>query len=158
MNIQRATAGDAEQIARVLLAAFREFEPLYTPAGFRATTPTAAEIAERLGQGPTWIASDGEAVLGTVSALERGNEIYIRSMAVLPAARGRGIGRQLLETVQAFAQTRGARQLSLTTTPFLDGAIQLYEDSGFQRSPESLELHGTPLFSMVKPLTGSVTP
>jgi len=79
-------------------------------------------------------------------------------MAVIPVARGRGIGRQLLEAVQVFAAGVGARQLSLTTTPFLDGAIRLYENAGFQHSPESLELHGTPLFAMVKPLPPAAKP
>jgi GNAT superfamily N-acetyltransferase len=144
--------GDAEEIAGVILAAFRDLEPLYTPAGFFATTPPAAEIARRLGEGPTWLASEGQTILGTVSAVSRGEELYIRSMAVLPAARGRGVATQLLTVVHAFAVSQGIRRLALTTTPFLTDAIRLYERSGFQRITGELDLHGTPLFAMIKDL------
>lgn len=152
MEIVLASPGDADRIAGILLAAFGEFEALYTPAAFRATTPAAHEIISRFDEGPTWIARDGETVLGTVSAVERGDEIYIRSMAVLPGARGCGVATQLLEAVQEFAVNRHARRLSLTTTPFLFAAIRLYERAGFQSQPEPLNLHGTPLIAMVKQL------
>ena len=152
MHVQLASPDNAGQIAAVLLAAFRDFEPLYTPTAFRATTPTAEEILRRLAEGPTWIALDNRELVGTVAALERGDEIYVRSMAVLPSARGRGLATHLLHAVEAFAVSRGARRLSLTTTPFLTGAIQLYERSGFHRTSSTLDLHGTPLFAMVKEL------
>ena len=152
-QIVRAGPGDAGPVAAVLLAAFREFEPLYTPAGFRATTPTASEVAARLAEGPTWIAREGATVVGTVSAVSREGEIYIRSMAVLPAQRGRGVARQLLTVVHAYAISQGARRLTLTTTPFLTDAIHLYERMGFSRDAgPQLDLHGTPLFAMSKPL------
>jgi GNAT superfamily N-acetyltransferase len=151
--IRRAGPGDADQVAALLLAAFREFEPLYTPAGYQATTPSAPEIAARLAEGPTWIVLDGAVVVGTVSALDRGDEVYIRSMAVHPARRGHGLASQLLTVVHAYAISRGARRLTLTTTPFLTDAIRLYERTGFQRSPgPGLDLHGTPLFAMTKEL------
>jgi hypothetical protein len=54
--------------------------------------------------------------------------------------------------VEAFAVGRSARRLSLTTTPFLTDAIRLYEQAGFSRTAEPLDLHGTPLFGMVKEL------
>jgi len=139
-------------MAAVLLAAFREFEPLYTPQGFRATTPTADEIARRFAEGPSWIAVDGPEVVGTVSAVERAGELYLRRMAVLPSARGRGIATELLRAVEAFAVRRRARRLTLSTTPFLADAIRLYEQAAFRRTPEPLDLYGTPLFGMIKEL------
>ena len=100
-----------------------------------------------------WVAKEGGTVVGTVSAIERGEEVYIRSMALLPSARGRGIGRRLLAQVEAFAVSRGARRLSLTTTPFLTAAIRLYERAGFRRASGPLDLCGTPLFAMAKELS-----
>jgi GNAT superfamily N-acetyltransferase len=147
-----ASSTDAETIAAILLDAFREFEPLYTPGGFRATTPSAAEIRERWPEGPSWIATiDGKPV-GTVGAIDRGDEVYVRSMAVTPAARGTGVGLALLDAVTRFAVDTGARRLRLSTTPFLHSAIRLYERAGFTPQPGPLDLHGTPLFAMVKNL------
>ncbi len=149
----RAEPADAAAIAAVLAAAFREFEPLYTPAAFRATTPTAAEIEARWSEGPVWIARLGGAAVGTVGAVERAEELYIRSMAVVPAARGRGVAGALLSTVESHARSRGDARLTLSTTPFLTGAIALYERSGFERRLEPLSLHGTELWAMTKALT-----
>ena len=50
----------------------------------------------------------------------------------------------------------GARRMRLSTTPFLHDAIRLYERAGFERRPALLDLHGTPLFAMIKELTGSL--
>lgn len=152
MQIRRAVPGDAEAIAGVLLAAFQEFEALYTPEGFRATTPSARDLALRLDDGPTWIAVDGERVVGTLSALNRDDEVSMRSMAVLPDTRGTGVGSQLLAIVHAYAVSCGAHRLSLRTTPFLDAAIQLYERAGFERTTGSKDLFGTPLIVMIKEL------
>ena len=158
IDVRLASPDDAGAIAAVLLAAFRDFEPLYSPQGFRATTPTAEQIALRLAEGPSWIAVDEAEVVGTVSAVERAAEIYLRSMAVLPSARGRGIATQLLRTVEAFAVSRGARSLTLSTTPFLTAAIRLYEQAGFRRTATPLDLLGTPLFGMVKELADGRQP
>ena len=152
VEIAVASSGDAESIAAILLEAFREFEPLYTPGGFRATTPSAAEIRARWAEGPSWIATlDGKKV-GTVAAVDRGDEVYVRSMAVTPGARGAGVAAALLDEVTRFSIEAGARRMRLSTTPFLHGAIRLYERAGFQRLPGPLDLHGTPLFAMVKAL------
>jgi uncharacterized protein len=154
--VRAATEADAEAVATVLRAAFQEFESLYTPEAFSATTPTAGEVRCRLEEGPVWVAVPDRRVLGTVSALPRGDELYLRSMAVSPAVRGQGIGQLLLDRVERFAIERGHRRIVLTTTPFLLGAIRLYERAGFVRAGAEMgELHGTPLFGMVKEVARS---
>jgi GNAT superfamily N-acetyltransferase len=154
-SVRLAVSSDAAMMAEILLEAFREFEPLYTPGGFRATTPNALEIATRLPEGPAWIAViDGHPV-GTVSAVVLGDEVYVRSMAVRPAARGAGIAAALLDAVTQFAHDCGASRMRLSTTPFLHGAIRFYERAGFQRLPGAFDLHGTPLFGMTKNVSAS---
>jgi GNAT superfamily N-acetyltransferase len=136
-----------------LYEAFVEFEPLYTPGGFRATTPTGDNIRARWSEGPVWVALAGDAVVGTVAAVVKGESLYVRSMAVLPSARGQNAGGLLLGAVEAYGAERGCRRLFLCTTPFLTGAIRLYERSGFKRTSEGpSDLQGTPLFSMEKAL------
>jgi ribosomal protein S18 acetylase RimI-like enzyme len=152
IRIDLASRRDVDAIGDVILTSFREFEPLYTPAGYRATTPTPTELAARLAEGPTWIAVVHGTVVGTVSAVGDGDEVYIRSMAVRPEARGSGVATQLLDRVTAFASERGARRLRLKTTPFLADAIRLYERAGFRRTPNACDLHGTPLIEMARDL------
>lgn len=152
-RIREATPADAESIASLLQAAFLEFEPLYTPEGFRATTPTADEIRPRFAEGPIWVAEQDEAILGTVSVVLKGEGLYIRSMAVAPQAQGRGFAALLLDTVEQFAQARICSRLFLSTTPFLASAIHLYERAGFRRTDDGPhDLFGTPLFTMMKEL------
>jgi len=149
--IRLATASDADQIHTVLFNSFKEFELLYTPQAFAATVPTADQIQARLDEGPTWIALDHKEIVGTVSAVAKESGIYIRSMAVAPSARGKRIGHKLLETIEDFASSQALTILFLSTTPFLDRAIKLYENHGFKRSTEGPDdLFGTPLFTMIK--------
>jgi GNAT superfamily N-acetyltransferase len=153
ISIRMARASDAAAIASAILQSFAEYQAAYTPAAFAATTPTADTIEGRLREGPVWAACRRGAIVGTVSAVSRGAGCYIRSMAIVPAARGAGLGRLLLQHVEEFAAAQGHTYLLLSTTPFLARAIRLYEQAGFRRSEDGpRDLFGTALFTMVKPL------
>ena len=149
--IRLAIPGDAEAIASVLLQSFSSYRPLYTPEGFTATVITRGEVLSRMREGPIWVAVFEDMVVGTASAVKRGDSLYIRGMAVLPAKRGARIGESLLGQLQQFATQEGCGRLFLSTTPFLDRAIKLYETFGFRRTDEGpQDLFGTPLFTMEK--------
>jgi len=151
-EIRPATAdADAAAIERVLLAAFLEFKDLYTRQAFAATAITADEVRQRITEGPVWVAAAGSEIVGTVSAVKKAEEVYVRGMAVVPSTRGRAVGRRLLDRVERFAVANGCQRLSLMTTPFLFRAIQLYERAGFVRAVDGeSDLFGTPLFAMTK--------
>jgi GNAT superfamily N-acetyltransferase len=150
-RIRVAVLEDAASIASVLQESFIEYKPLYTQEGFAATTPVSARVQNRIEEGPVWVVLDDNAIVGTVSVVPKGESLYIRGMAILPAARGRRIGELLLSQVEAFASEQGFKRLILSTTPFLERAIQLYEHYGFRRSGEGPDnLFGTPLFTMEK--------
>jgi GNAT superfamily N-acetyltransferase len=152
--VRRATRDDAPSIASVLLASFTAYEAFYTLEAFAATTPPAQPLHQRMNEGPLWVALQQGTIVGTVSAVVKNKAVYVRGMAILPAARGQGLGRLLLEQVEAFASHQCAERLFLSTTPFLTPAISLYEHFGFRRSDEGPHaLFGTPLFALVKTLT-----
>jgi putative acetyltransferase len=90
-------------------------------------------------------------MVGTVSALRNDDGLYVRSMGVLPSARGQGVAAALLTTVENYAAERAIRVLTLSTTPFLASAIRLYERFGYARIGTD-NLEGTPLFTMKKTL------
>ena len=153
MQIRRATDRDSEAIAHVLRESFAEVERLYTREGYAATTPDAARLRERFAEGPIWLAEERGAIIGTIAAVERDGGVYVRSMAVIPLARGRGAAFQLMRQLALFALSKHAPRLYLSTTPFLFAAIRLYESLGFRRTGEPPhDLHGTPLVTMAKPL------
>jgi ribosomal protein S18 acetylase RimI-like enzyme len=153
VQIHPATVSDMEEVATVLRDAFLEFKSLYTEAAYSETTPDADTLARRLDEGPTWVARLRGKIVGTISAVEKPNGIYVRSTAVLPSARGNRIAKMLLDRVESFAVNCRAERLFLSTTPFLQAAIHLYEDFGFRRTSEPPhELFSTPLFTMQKKL------
>jgi GNAT superfamily N-acetyltransferase len=154
IRIRLAGANDATAIAAVLYESFVAYQASYTPAAFTATTPAPAQIRQRLHEGPVWVAVDNDTIVGTLSAVQQGMALYLRSLAVLPAARGQGIGYLLIHQAEWFARAQGARQLLLSTTPFLTQAIQLYTQLGFQPTNDGLHaLFGTPLMTMTKIVT-----
>ena len=156
LEIRLANSDDASSISEVLLQSFIEYKSKYTPAGFAATTPTVQEVRHRLTEGPVWVGLLEGMVVATVSAVARGESLYVRGMAALPSARGHRIGQLLMDSVQGFAVAQECKRLFLSTTPFLSRAIALYERLGFIRTAEGPhDLFGTPLFTMEKMLPSS---
>jgi GNAT superfamily N-acetyltransferase len=151
-EIRRANETDAGAIARLLSDAFVQYRPLYTVGGYNATTPSADGVRRRMAEGPVWLAVDGARLVGTVAAVVRDEELWMRGMAVSPLARRCGIGRRLIAEVERFAVERGHDHLALDTTPFLVEAIGLYERAGFVRvtTGGARHLYGTPLIKMSK--------
>lgn len=85
-----------------------------------------------------WTAWDNEgedAVLLGCAALKTLSpaELEIKTMRVTAAARGRGVGRRLLEHLLEQARARGARRLSLETgvEDYFAAARRLYQRAGF---------------------------
>ena len=150
-RLRLAQLSDASPIAALLLDAFMEYKSLYTEGGFAATTPGPDQMVARLQEGPVWVALSNGLVAGTLSVVLKGGDLYLRGMAVLPAARGHAIGQELLQQAEHYATTHKCKRLFLSTTPFLSNAIRLYEQFGFRRTDEGpLDLFGTPLFTMEK--------
>jgi putative acetyltransferase len=158
IEIRRAIPGDAAAIARVLYESFVEYRDLYTDGGFDATVLDPARVLKRMREGPVWMAQREGVVVGTVAAIAQGRSVYIRGMAVLPSARGLGVGTALLRKLEGWASREKFADLFLSTTPFLHSAIRLYEKLGFRPKDQAVQdLFGTPLFTMekvIQPLAG----
>jgi putative acetyltransferase len=59
----------------------------------------------------------------------------VKRMYVVPAARGRGLGRRLLEELEAQARALGYTAVVLETGDRQREALGLYESSGYERIP-----------------------
>jgi putative acetyltransferase len=57
----------------------------------------------------------------------------VKRMYVRPQARGQGVARQLMETLEAKAMQNGCRTFMLETGPTMPEALGLYERMGYQR-------------------------
>lgn len=73
----------------------------------------------------------GEGLAGFALARLGGGEAEVLTIGVVPAARGTGLGRRLLEAVAAAAAAAGAETLFLEVAEDNPAAIRLYERFGF---------------------------
>jgi ribosomal-protein-alanine N-acetyltransferase len=75
---------------------------------------------------------DGE-MLGYAGLMAGGAEADVQTIAVAPAARGRGVGGLLLDALVARARAAGATSLLLEVRADNAPAIRLYASRGFER-------------------------
>ena len=141
----RDTERDAAR--EVTLAAYEEYaaimpQPLWT--GYRRhvlATLDAGGPADRI------IAERQGVIVGSVLLFPPAANAYtgaaggaewpeVRLLAVLPAARGHGIGAALMAECVRRARIAGAAALGLHTTDMMQAAIRLYERMGFVRTPD----------------------
>jgi|SRR5688572_19772439 len=84
--------------------------------------------------GNFWVAIDGQEVVGTVALLDIGNgQAALRKMFVKATHRGaeHGTAKRLLDTLLAWCQARGVREVFLGTTAKFLAAHRFYEKNGF---------------------------
>lgn len=112
--------GWGERLEGLVAKIMADFIESYDPARERFY------IAERDGQflGCVLICTDRHAGDGTTAKL--------RTFLVEPAARGMGVGKQLLRKCIEFAVEKGYARITLTTEPKFDSARRLYERAGFK--------------------------
>lgn len=80
-----------------------------------------------------WIAERGGVNLGSVLITNGGGGIAkLRLLYVDKAARGLGLGRELVGECIAFSRRKGYRQISLWTNDFLHTARAIYQKAGFR--------------------------
>ena len=131
-QIRQAGTGDAEAVGRLLHDFNTEFdEPTPGPEAL------AARVRTLLEGGDTTIlvagtAPDGLAVLRFREAIwADALECYLAELYVVPARRGHGIGRALMEAAIEAARAEGATHMDLGTGEDDAAARALYESLGF---------------------------
>jgi putative acetyltransferase len=84
-----------------------------------------------------WVVLDGERVVGTVAVRrvtgdDPADEAELKRMYLLPGYRGKGLGRELLAQVLAWARLEQVRAVRLDTAPTMVAAQRFYEAAGFR--------------------------
>ena len=132
LSVRRATIADAAVIGRLL----HDFN-----TEFGDPTPGPDKLAERMRQllpgGDTAVllagaGPDGLAVLRFRPALwSEALECYLAELYVVPAIRGRGLGRALMNEAMHLARAEGAGYMDLGTAETDVAARSLYDSLGF---------------------------
>ncbi|MFI6623961.1 GNAT family N-acetyltransferase [Streptomyces sp. NPDC050528] len=74
----------------------------------------------------------GEPVIGLVVIEERGDHLFLDSIAVHPEAHGTGVGRRLLEFVDARARALGLAEVRLYTNALMWENQEIYPRFGYE--------------------------
>jgi ribosomal protein S18 acetylase RimI-like enzyme len=132
LSVRRATPSDAEAIGRLLHDFNTEFdEPVPEP---RAIAERIGELIES-GETIVLLAGSGPHGLAVLrfrpSLYSRALECYLAELYVVPAERGHGLGRALMEEAIEVARRQGANYKDLGTSEDDVAARALYESLGF---------------------------
>jgi len=141
MVIRDALRDELAEIGEIRVNAYLADGFLSPDSGY---APRLRELGSD-GAGPVLVATDDAVIIGTVmlqtwpnggELLQGPDEAEIRALAVRPEARGRGVGRALVDAVIERAAGIGVRHLLLLTQEEMKTAHRIYEQAGFARLPD----------------------
>ncbi|MGI9223567.1 MAG: GNAT family N-acetyltransferase [Woeseiaceae bacterium] len=102
---------------------------------------TVAEyVLDNNAKGRVWLAEQDDRLIGcTAIALRDGATAQLRWVLVDAAARGIGLGRQLVETALDYSRESGCKRVFLESTDGLPESQALYDDLGFELVSNEIE-------------------
>jgi len=133
--VRPASSDELDDVARLTVDAYSQYRAGLGDELWDGYEQELASVTDHAQRGTALVAeSDGE-LLGSVWVLPstRGpDRMYFRYLAVSPSARGRGIGRLLIEACIEHARSAGATRLAWRTGSFMEPAIALYSRMGHE--------------------------
>ena len=100
---------------------------------FALAEDSDVQLDAYLDLGRVLVALDGERVVGHLQLVRlEGGDVELRSMAVVAARRGQGVGRALVEAALAAAADEGATRMLVATGAADTGNLRFYQRCGFR--------------------------
>lgn len=126
--IRSAIAADAEQITTCARLAYARYVPLIG----REPAPMLADFPAQIAAGQVHVAlSDQGAVQGYIVFYPEGRHMMLESVAVLPQAAGRGIGKALIAHCENTAHRAGLNSIRLYTNEKMAENLMIYPRLGY---------------------------
>lgn len=132
LSIRRMDGRDLGQVLEIERHAFPVPWSERTFRGLLRGRDAVLLVAEGEGLGPR--AGPGDGVLGYAVLWRAGEEAELGNIAVHEAARGRGVGAELLRAITAEAEGMGAKAVYLEVRASNARARRLYEREGFREA------------------------
>jgi len=96
--------------------------------------PLAAFVLRRSPRERIWLEERDGRLAGCIATVAAGERVaQLRWFLVDASARGRGLGRRLLDAAVGFSREAGYERVMLWTVAGLDAALHLYRAAGFER-------------------------
>ena len=145
--IRDARPDDRDAIRDLTMAAYAEYADIMEPDAWAGLSGAVSAALASNDSMERIVADDDGTLIGSVLLYPPSTRAYgelaatgsspeLRLLAVSRAARGRGVGRALVDECIRRARRSGATALGLHTSKSMAAAMQLYERMGFERAPE----------------------
>jgi GNAT superfamily N-acetyltransferase len=126
----RAARFDEPAVQKLIADALDDLSRRYGGSG-DDTPVSAAEFAPPLGR--FFVACAGDRLVACAGWRAHGDDAELKRMYTAPAARGRGLARRMLATIEESARADGRKRVILETGDRQPEAIGLYESAGYRR-------------------------
>jgi GNAT superfamily N-acetyltransferase len=167
IEVREARSDEYEEAGRITAEAYREFAR--PGQSWEDYLVRIADVAERAQRTTILVAVEDGHMLGTVTLelegrtdagrdgsesgpLEPG-QAHVRMLGVAPEARGRGVGRLLMDACIDVARRAGKTLLTLNTTERMKVARAMYGSMGFTQTEDVVFPDGFVLLAYELPLT-----
>lgn len=136
MRLRPAAAAEAGAVGDLVRAAYAH----YIPRIGREPGPMGDDFAAQIAAGQVLVPQDGplEAVLVLVDAADH---LLLHNVAVAPAVRGKGLGRQLVAAAEAEGRARDYGMIRLYTHEKMTENQAFYARLGYRETRRAVE-HG----------------
>ena len=129
--IKPATASDAEDFLRVLVASFEQYrDTLDPPSGVFKETPHS--ISQKIEAGGGYLAYDESSIVGVVLYQFYPEALYLGRLGVLQTHRGQRIAHQLIAAVEQTALAHDLHSIQLGVRIDLKGNQRLFTSLGYE--------------------------
>jgi len=128
--IRRALPNDGDQVRDIVFSGLRSYGLEPELDGLDADVLTFGRPSDDAVR--EFVALIDDRVVGSIALRpQAGGTAYLSKFYVAASARGRGIGRMLLQRAVEEAQRQGYGRIELETRSFFDAAVHLYESMGW---------------------------
>lgn len=152
--IREAREDEHDTIRDITLAAYEQYRSMMPAPVWKGYQQNIMETLAEEGPRGRIVAVRDHAIVGSVLLCPAEAQAFtgardslrwpeIRLLAVVPEARGQGIGRALIHECIQRVRATGATLLGLHTTDMMQIAQRMYVGMGFVRTPE-LDFHPAP--------------
>lgn len=131
--IRAWTPDDRENAAAIIRDTLMEYGLSWEPSGADRDVLEVETFYTAVG-GEFWVIEQQGQVVGTGAyyPVERGHKaVEIRKMYLSPTARGKGLGKFLLQRLEDAITNRGFHEIWIETASVLKEAVKLYESNGY---------------------------
>ena len=143
--VRRMGESDADAVAQVLGAAFREPDAGAIPTARGPLLPITGERVRqwRHAAAGAWVAEvAGYGPVGAVFAVVEPETAWLAGLGVTPGFRDAGVGAALAERALAFLAASGRRVVGMEAAPGSVGAAALYARRGYRVADLTVRLRG----------------